>query len=152
MIAGVGSVLRGDDAIGIEALAYLKENLSARKFDFLEFSAQSIGLINYIKDYRVSFIIDAVDFKKEPGFVRAFQLKDISPGVEKASVSSHGLSLKDFLKLHKALKIKNKVYVVGIQPKDITFKRSMSAEVSASLPKVLSEIEELVKVQDLQVH
>lgn len=144
LIAGVGSVLRGDDAIGIEALKYLKQNLSANKFDFREFSTQSIDLINYIKDYRASFILDAVDFKKHPGFVKAFELKDVLPGIDRANISSHGLSLCDLLKLHKALKIKNKVYVVGIQPKDISFGEGLSREVKQSLPKVLEKIKKLI--------
>jgi len=144
LVAGVGNVLYGDDGAGIEALIYLKARLNQKQFEFLEFSTQSIDLINYIKKYPVNFIIDAVDFKMPPGFVKAFRLKDVNADMDSGKVSSHGIKLLDFLKLCKALKIKNKIYIIGVQPKEISFRQGLSKEVLDSFPKILSEIEKLI--------
>ena len=143
LVAGVGNILYGDDGAGIEVLKYLKPGLEQKEFKILEFSTQSIDLINYVKKYPVSFIIDAVDFKKPPGFVKAFGLEDVNANIRGNKVSSHGIKLSDFFNLYKALKIRNKIYIIGIQPKDMLFGAGLSREVLGSFPKILSEIKEV---------
>jgi len=140
LIAGVGNTLRSDDGVGIKALEYLKERSGLRNFDFLEFATKSIDILNYIKEYAVTFIIDAVDFGAEVGQVRLFALENINLPVDENRVSSHSLSLKDLARLYKMLKIKSKVYIVGIQPGNLSYGQELSVEVLESFPEVLARI------------
>lgn len=145
LIAGVGNTLRSDDGIGIKALEYLKTILDKNNFDFYQFSTMSIDIVHYIKEYSATFIIDALDYGARPGSIRAFALGDINLNLEgKTGTSSHGFSLKDLLKLYKTLDIKNSVYIIGIQPKDLSYKEGLSKEVSESLSCIHAEINQLL--------
>ena len=145
LIAGVGSVLRGDDGVGIKALGYLKAKLNHQDFDFLEFATQSFDILNYIKQYHLTFIIDAVNFGMPAGHVRSFSLEDINLGAEKNNLSSHAISLNDLLKLYKTLGIKNKVCIIGIQPGNTSYGRELSPEVIRSFPNILEKIKMAVQ-------
>ncbi|HDZ76734.1 MAG TPA: hydrogenase maturation protease [Candidatus Omnitrophica bacterium] len=144
LVAGVGNTLRGDDGVGIKALAYLKNKLNNKDFDFFEFSTQSIDILNYIKQYLYTFIIDAADFGAPAGSVKGFYLEDLNSGTVKNRLSTHSLSLLDFLKLYKMLDIRNKVYVIGIQPNNLLLCNDLSSEVKASFPGVLNQITKIL--------
>ncbi len=144
LVAGVGNTLRGDDGAGIKALDYLKNKLNNKDFDFFEFSTQSIDILNYVKQYLYTFIIDAADFGAPAGSVRGFYLEDLSRGAIKNRLSTHSLSLPDLLKLYKMLNIRNKVYVIGIQPNNLILRNDLSSQVTASFPGVLSRITKIL--------
>lgn len=144
LIAGVGNILRGDDGVGVRALEYLERRLDRRKFVFRDFSTQSLDLLNHITNYRRAFIIDAVDFAGPAGYTRAFCLDDLrSFGGGRGKVSSHSISLADLLKLCRLLRIEDRVWIIGIQPKDISWSRGLSRDVSRSLDYVCRKIIDL---------
>ena len=112
----------------------------------MEFSIQSIDILNYIKRYLYTFIIDAADFGAPAGSVSGFYLEDLEFSSIKNRLSTHSLSLSDLLKLYKMLNIPNKVYVVGIQPNNLFLRNDLSSEVEASFPSVLSQITKIIPV------
>ena len=146
LIAGVGNTLRSDDGIGIKVLTYLKKNLPSKNFDFLEFANKSIDIINYITKYSGTFIIDTVQLNMPPGSVKSFGLEDININPSINKTSSHDISLKDLLNLLNTLDIKNKVYIIGMQPKNLSYGEKLSEEVYGSFPVILSEIKKLYKL------
>lgn len=146
LIAGVGNILRGDDGVGIKVLEYLKGNLPAADFDFLEFASKSIDILNYLKNYPVTFIIDALDIGLPAGAVKLFGLEDISPAGDENKISSHSLSLKELRRLYRVLAMKNQVFVIGIQIKDLSFTEGLSPEVKAVFPAVLKYIKDRVNI------
>lgn len=144
MVAGVGNTLRADDGIGIAALYYLQERLNRKGLEFKEIGTSGFDLINYIKDYESTIIIDAVNFGGAPGEVRSFTLEEVSIAARPTPQSTHDIDLKEVLRLYQALKLSIPVKIIGIQPKEIGLREGLSKEVESSLPEILAIANQII--------
>jgi hydrogenase 3 maturation protease len=80
----------------------------------------------------VVLFIDAVDFNKEPGYYQVLEKEEIL----KAGLTTHDLSPKMLLE-YLAGETKAKIYLLGIQPKDL----GLGQDLSAPVQKALNELE-----------
>lgn len=136
LLLGVGNDIRGDDAVG---------ELVAREFDSEEWDTIDCGSVpeNHItlieKDkYDIVVIIDAANMNLEPGEIRMVPKEHL--GV--FTMSTHALPLStvmDFLD-----RKVDEVYLIGIQPKDMSLKEGMTSE----LQKAKEEMVELLKSEE----
>ncbi len=70
LIAGVGNVLRGDDAFGIEVLRELQQSPEQTGVEFFESGIAGISLVQKLMDgFDALVIIDALDRNAAPGQV-----------------------------------------------------------------------------------
>src|SRR6266568_7570071 len=70
LVVGVGNVLRGDDAFGIEVLRRLQTRTDLSGVEFFESGIAGISLVQQLMDgYDALVIIDALDRGAEPGQV-----------------------------------------------------------------------------------
>jgi|AGTN01.1.fsa_nt_gi hydrogenase maturation protease HycI len=141
VILGVGSVLKADDAAGVEIATQLNSKYSEIYADTLRVFNGSTAPENYtgaIKDFAPDhiLIIDAADFGEEPGSVFVIP-PDVISGV---SFSTHMLPLKimtDYLLRETGCGIT----VVGIQPADLSFGAAMTAPVHKAVLRVKKALE-----------
>ncbi|MBF0512396.1 MAG: hydrogenase maturation protease, partial [Candidatus Omnitrophica bacterium] len=84
----------------------------------------------------VIIFIDAVDFNKEPGYYEILEQGELL----KAGFTTHDLSPKMLIE-YLTIETKAKIYLLGVQPKDLGF----GEELSPPVQKALSELEFLFK-------
>jgi hydrogenase maturation protease len=101
LILGVGNVLFGDDAIGIEIVKRLREifpNDVASEVEIIDGGTSGLYLLPYLENRERVLIVDAVDFKGTPG-----QILEISgdhiPRFIGTKLSEHQVNLHEVLSL-----------------------------------------------------
>jgi len=141
VIVGIGNPLRGDDGAGPALINLLDKSLSEERpalilIDGGDAPENHLGRILKENPDTV-LVVDAADFRAEPGAVRIIQDKDIGAG----GLTTHNASLKIILDLIKQ-ETKASVLLLGIQPQNIRLGETLSDPVKNSLSEL---VELLVK-------
>lgn len=131
-IIGIGNIMRGDDGFGPKLIENLKKkNTRANLFD--------CGTVpeNYIFPILTTscdtvILVDAADFKAEPGHIRVLTLNELSG----AGLSTHNSSIKLFTDLLMTGKDGLNIFAVTVQPKSIAFGESLSPAVSEGVNRL----------------
>lgn len=139
-VLGVGSVLRADDAAGMEVVRRMEERDRALPPEVRFFAGETApeNFSGSIKRFAPShlLIVDAADVGLYPG-----EFQDINPAdVGGPSFLSHMLPLKimvDYL----AAETGAQVTLLGIQYRTLTFDGPMSQEVEAAVQTVCEALE-----------
>jgi len=136
MIAAIsiGSPLKGDDNIGNIVLEKL--DIDALK---LMGGMSPESVIGKAVDCERVYFIDAVDFGGASGSVHVFSPDEL----EGTRMSTHGFSIKQLAELLP----KSKVFVIGIQPKNIDFKPRLSNELEFRLDRIVDDVKKAIQGQ-----
>lgn len=142
LIAGVGNVLRFDDAFGVEVARRLTQETLPAGVKVVETGIGGIALVSEIQEgWDALIVVDAVDRGRSPGTVLVIEpeIRDI----DEMSWSERHDFLSDMhlatperaLMLARALKVlPPTVVMVGCQPVDAqSYGQGMSAEVTAAV-------------------
>ena len=137
VIVGVGNTLRGDDGFGPALIARLKGKIKASCID------AGSAPENYTRDIvqeqpNTILIADALHLGKRSGEFEILQKNDIA----KCGLSTHDISpnmLIEYLEHETAADI----YLLGVQPKDLSFGREISDEVKSALLKIAQLMQEV---------
>lgn len=133
VVVGVGSEIRGDDAVGIEVLNALKRTLKSANVLLVDGGTAPENSSSQIKRFEPSHIIfvDATDFGVEPGEVVIAE-----PGAIRGhSVSTHTVPLSALAGYLKG-ETGAEVILVGIQPASVSMGAKMAASVKFSAQKI----------------
>ncbi len=126
-LVGVGNALRGDDGVGPVLIDWLQARMPGRipmlLVDGGEAPEAYWGKITAYRPQAV-LVIDAVDWGGDPGSVALLE----EVGQRRHPCSTHRIPLNLFLDLLK-MGTGADVFVLGIQPKDLTFNAGISPEV-----------------------
>ena len=144
LIVGIGSILRGDDAVGTRVIDELeKENLPGD----VKLHSGDISGLDLLKVFpgndRV-IIIDAADMGEVPGTVKVFESKDIKKASFNDHFSTHGMALLETLTLAERLEMDCRITIVGVQPFDTEFNLEMSEGMLKRVPEVIEEVKKLL--------
>jgi hydrogenase 3 maturation protease len=128
VLLGIGNTLHSDDAIGSLLAARLKDKVPFIVYDCAANPENYLG--KAIRDQPDNIvIIDAADFKGEPGEIRVLEPGDIKP-VNLFSTHNGSLELAiNYLQSHSAADI----IILAVQPKSIIFGDNLSPEVASTL-------------------
>ncbi len=133
VFVGVGNVLKQDDGVGV----YITQNIEqTEKIQALtvEVSIENyIGKINSLQPDSL-ILVDAMDFSREPGYVNLLPIEKITG----YTTNTHNITLDKVSEL-----FNSQVYILGIQPKTISFGEGFSRELKDSADSVISEINAL---------
>ena len=135
VIVGIGHPLRGDDALGPCLVKRLEGHLDALCIDAGSAPENYLGKIIKASPDVVLFI-DAVDFNKEPGYYKILEKEEIL----KTGFTTHDLSPRMLIE-YLTGETQARIYLLGVQPKDLR----MGQELSAPVQKALNELECLLK-------
>ena len=144
LVIGVGSVLRGDDGIGVRVTEELQKEKFPSKIKFLSGDIYGLELIKYFSDFERIIIIDAADIKEKPGTIKSFKSSEIKKSDFSDIVSTHGISLFETLTLAEKLDISPKIIIVGIQPKDTSFKLGLTLEIEEKIPYIVNAVKKII--------
>ena len=127
VIVGMGNCLRGDDGLGPSLMERLK-----KKLDITCINAGST-LENYLgkivrEDPDTVLLIDAVHLGLEPGAYEIMDPEEVNP----TGFSTHDISPKMHLDLL-SRSINGKIFLLGVQPGQLTLGSKISAEVRKTL-------------------
>ncbi|MFO7922558.1 MAG: hydrogenase maturation protease [Bacteroidales bacterium] len=130
LFAGVGNVLKQDDGAGV----FIARGI--RKGNGISTLVVEMGIENHIGKINtlapdILVIIDATDFGEKPGFIRLAEVSSLK-GI---TTNTHNISLAKISELFNM-----PVYILGIQPADISFGEGMSPEIRESADRIVKLI------------
>ena len=130
-VISIGSPLKGDDNIANIILEKLEG-------DYLKIvgGVAPESVIGKAIDCEKVYFLDAVDFGEEPGSVRLFTTKEI----EETQVSTHGFPIQQLSKLLPD----SKVFVIGIQPKDTSYREDLSEELEQKKELIIQKVDSIL--------
>jgi hydrogenase 3 maturation protease len=134
--------MRGDDAAGT-LIAKKLSSLFSERADFVVFNGGTVpenytGLIRKEDPSHIIFF-DAVDMKKEPGYIRLVNKEEIV----NYSISTHAMPLSFLIKYLESI-TDAKMILIGIQPKNIDMTPNVSKEIERSVEEIVSIFKQLL--------
>ncbi len=144
LVIGVGSVLRSDDGIGIRVVEELQKEKFPSKVKFISGDISGLELIKYFSDFARVIIIDAADIKEKPGTIKSFKGSQLKKSDFSDIVSTHGMNLIETLTLAEKLDISPEIVIVGIQPKDTSFKLELTLEIEEKIPYIVNAVKKII--------
>ncbi len=132
-IVGVGSEMRGDDAVGIEVVRGLRHKLKSSRVLLVEGGVAPENFTSPIRRFKPSHVIfiDATDFGAKPGEVILAEPEAITG----QSISTHTLPLS-LLAGYLREQTGAKIMLVGIQPARAQMGAEMSGPIKDAVEKV----------------
>ena len=132
-IVGVGNRLRVDAAVGPMVLDALRGNCTFPCID------AGVAPENYLEKIATHhpdtvLLVDAVDFRGEPGEIRVFRPDDSSGGL-----STHALSL-ELAAQYLANRCGAETWLVGIQPAQVAMEADVTAEVKEAVRRLVEAL------------
>lgn len=145
LVVGIGSTIRRDDGIGVEAARRIKDRCSSPHVDVIELGTAGLSLLDFVEGYERLVILDAIMTGAPPGTVHELRGEDIAKTVHLGI--GHEADLPTSLRLGSQLKgrMPRHVVVFAVEAADIhTFSEQLSPEVHDAIPEVLARVDELV--------
>ena len=145
-VIGIGQSLRGDDAVGLEAVRQWQERFpetAGRPEVRVEASElPGLALLDLLSDARSAVLVDAVQSSHPPGTIHRLGEDELAAFASDAK-SAHGWGVAETLKLGRQLRDSHPtVRVVGVTVENIETGAGMSAAVRDAIPKICEAIEE----------
>ena len=98
VIAGLGSLVMGDDGIGSRIITMLEERCEfPTPVELIDIGTPGLGLMSYIIGYETVILIDAVHDDGEPGDVRVYSRDEILSRPLANRVSPHDPAVAETL-------------------------------------------------------
>ena len=152
LVAGIGNIFLGDDAIGVEVarrMAGLELSDSVRVADF---GIRGFDLAYALQDgYETTILVDACPHGEAPGtlYVIAPDLEALDgPDAAPATVEAHAMNPMNVLRMAKAMNIEVKnVLLVGCEPETLGGEEGqmgLSAPVETAVSEAVKLVESLV--------
>ncbi len=121
LVLGVGNLLLSDDGIGIHAV---RELLAApswpeQEVDIADGGTFTQDLFYLFKNYQKLLVLDAIRGGQEPGTIYRLQETDLLYD-ENQAISLHDIDLLDSLRMCELLGSKPELFVLGMEPYDMT--------------------------------
>ena len=142
MILGIGNEIKGDDAIGPiiakKSSSLFNENKNIAVFDGGTVPENYTGLIRKENPTHI-ILVDAVDMKKEPGYIRVVGKEEIA----NYNISTHAMPVS-FLIKYMETTVNAQIILIGVQPKSMGFAEPISKEVEESVEEVVDTFDKLI--------
>ena len=146
-LLGLGNLLLRDEGVGIHAIRALEAgNLAPPGLEIVDGGTSGLDLLPYIEDRDRVLFVDAVNFRKEPGYIGVLENQEV-PAMFSLKDSLHHLGLMDVLAAAQLLDAApREICLIGIQPHIIETGLELSDLLQEKLPLLLACI--LAKLKD----
>jgi hydrogenase maturation protease len=140
-LLGLGNILMRDEGVGVHALRYLGDHYQIPPdLEVVDGGTSGLDLLPYIENRDRLLIVDAVNFRKEPGYIGVLQDQEI-PALFARKDSLHHLGLMDVLAAAQLLGVAPKtICLIGIQPLAIETGLDLTDTLQARLPLLMARI------------
>ena len=146
-VFGIGNILLSDDGVGVHAVNRLKNEYEfPEHVEIIDGGTKGLDLLPLFENRDNVLIIDAANFKKEPGTIDTV-VGDKIPAFLSTKLSVHQIGLPDMLFAARLMEITPpEMCLIGIQPKSmettIELTDVVSGKMEALLIKVLQKLKE----------
>ncbi len=147
MVIGVGSIDRGDDAVGPVVAGRVRDAVLASGDSWVDVVVHEdpTALADAMAGLDVAVVIDAVQSGDEPGRVTWREVGCGEPalpaGRAPGVAGTHGMGLATAIELSRALGLlPARVVVVGVEAVDFGHGRALSAPVMSAVPSALNVV------------
>ena len=139
LILGIGNILLGDEGVGVRVVERMRESDLPPGIELCDGGTSGAGLIDEIADRQKLIVIDAMQAGAVPGTVFRMCMENLLR--EENQLSLHEFGLSDTLAMASRLGCAPlEVVIFGVQPGEISLKLSLSPEVSAIVPDLISVV------------
>lgn len=139
VVIGIGSLLRGDDAVGIRIAEALEQEALPPDVKVLTSTAAGLALLDLLTGHDRALIIDAIQTSHgKPGEIHRLGLEDIPAPLH--SFTIHDVSLRSALDIGRnmGLPLPGETVVFAVEVVDVTpLRESCTPEVEESIPKAV---------------
>jgi len=145
-VIGIGQSLRGDDAVGLEAVRQWQEKFSetAHRSEVRVEASElpGLGLLDMLEDADVAILVDAVQSATVPGTVHRLNENDLAAFTSDAK-SAHGWGVAETLGMGRLWgKANIPIRLIGIEAEQMELGAGMSKVVQGCIPNVCEIIQE----------
>jgi hydrogenase maturation protease len=140
VVVGLGNRFRGDDRVGLEVAARLRQRVPAGT-EVVAIEGDPTPLLEILEGSELVLVADAVNADSRPGSVQRFDATDEQIPGSVFGASTHAFGLSDTIELARALgKLHARVLVYGITGVDFSAGADMSAAVEAEVQNAVEQI------------
>ena len=143
IVLGLGNTLNRDEGLGVHALHALEERLApdAPVVEFLDGGVLGLNLLPWVEEASHLLVLDAINARKEPGTLVELERDEI-PLYTGIKLSDHQVTFQEVLGLASFRgKLPVNLYLIGIQPADISIGVDLSPVVATTIPQVVNRAE-----------
>ena len=140
VIIGIGSLLRGDDAIGIRVAEAIEREALPPDVKVVTTTAAGLALLDLLTGYERALIIDAIQTRQgKPGEVYRLGLDDLPAPLHSFTV--HDVSVRSALDIGRkmGLPLPGETVIFAIEVADVTpLREKCTPEVEGAISKAVS--------------
>ncbi len=142
LILGVGSPLRGDDALGVQVVQALQQRRDLPPgVVVIDGGTEGLGLIPVMAPFRRVIVVDAVQMDLPPGTIRRFRWGEVRVRGGEPLLSLHQSNLGGALQLAETLGVlPPELVIYGVQPHNTGWDEPLCAAVEQALPTLLDAL------------
>jgi hydrogenase maturation protease len=149
LVLGIGQSLRGDDAVGVEAvqLWQTQHPQSAGGVKVETIDLPGLHLLDLLEGMNVAILVDAIKVSSSPGTIIQIGPDELA-AFTLDSRSAHGWGVAETLQLGRTLYpslAKCRISLIGIAGKEYAMGTGLSQEVKAALITVVELIERKIQ-------
>ncbi|HXX58869.1 MAG TPA: HyaD/HybD family hydrogenase maturation endopeptidase [Thermodesulfovibrionales bacterium] len=138
-LIGLGNILLKDEGVGVHAVNTIGERYDfSPEIEIIDGGTLGLDLLHFFEGKEKILIIDAVDFRKEPGYVGILE-GDAIPSSLFSKLSVHHIGLSDLLF---AAKLKDltpsKLCLIGVQPQSLELGLEMTDTIRDKMKDVIA--------------
>jgi hydrogenase maturation protease len=151
-VFGIGNILLSDDGVGVHVLNRLKEEYDLPGYvELIDGGTKGLDLLPLLEDRDKVLIIDAANFKKEPGTIDAVE-GDKIPAFLSTKLSVHQIGLPDLLFAAKLMGVlPSEMCLIGIQPESMATSLEMSEVVKNCMDPLLEKVLDKLKSWGVEI-
>lgn len=139
VIVGIGSLLRGDDAIGLRVAEAVEREPLPHDVDVVKTTAAGLAILDLLVGYDRALIIDAIQTRRgEAGDVYRLELDDLPAPLNSFTV--HDVSLRSALDIGRktGLPLPEQVAIFAIEVADVSPLREVcTPQVERAIPEAV---------------
>jgi hydrogenase maturation protease len=149
LVAGIGNIMRGDDAAGLVAACRIAET-DLDGVTILEEDGPLDLLLDSWLSYDLVILIDAVHSGAPSGTIFRFDARtEPLPAIFPAQISSHGMGIPEAVELARALdQLPPGLIVYGIEGQEFEAGAGLTAAVEAAVDDVVERVTEEARIAD----
>jgi len=140
-VFGIGNILLSDDGVGVHAVNRLASEYDLPEgVEIIDGGTKGLDLLPLFENRDKVLIVDAANFKKEPGTIDTV-VGDKIPAFLSSKLSVHQIGVPDMLFAAKLMDIMPaEICLVGIQPESMETTTEMSETVNRKMPEFMDAI------------
>ncbi len=151
IVIGLGNILLKDEGVGVHAVNAVRERYTfSPDVEIIDGGTLGLDLLHFFEGRERILIVDAVDFKKEAGYIGAIE-DDKIPSTLFSKLSVHHIGLSDVLFAAKLMDFTpSKIRLIGIQPQSLDVGLDVTECISDKMEELIGTVIQTLKEWNIE--